>query len=1048
MRWMVPLLYLVAGCGPLAIGAGANALFRDDSKQDLVDPVVAIASEDGADEPPPANFGIGTPVRLLLRTNKDNVAMRVFEEVGTQTARADVNGCPRDNRGDLMALLGVATAPVEPLEDGAFGIVHEAVVGSGTTEVRLWVQVEDPEGRRACADHVFRVDRAAPAAPEDVSVEARRSHELEVTWTPSTSPDVVGYRIVWDVPTDAAGAASTVLPPDLGRRVRGESYNLLIDAHAPPPDEEQTSSGLHVVGDATATATLRGLHALRPHFVQVQAVDLAGNRSPLTSGGEVAARTRSGGDGRFLAPVAAGVANESVHYPAIADFDGDRLLDTAWAVVPETTLLLRFGVPTRAADGSLSVAVRQFDTGLAVPAQDDLPTPAATADFNHDGWPDLAVLHAADHASDLTIHLMLLGPPATPTGAPVLKRSTAAVFDRSDGRFRLEALRIFAGDFNADGRADVAILFDSCNVGVMSIDYAIFTGDGAGGLTELASGSEIARRFHDVAVADVDRNGVPDFIVADTASITSVMMTRDGTVAALRRFSSGGLPRSLALTDFDGDRLLDLAVSHEDGSLAVLRGVGADGRGDGRFLVSASRHEGTSAGVLAAGKFDGDGIPDIALASRAPNRLRIFRGSREGGSYSFEDPLDEVDVNETATALFAVDVDRDEIADVVMQGAGSQFLFGGRGAVGRGLDGFDRGVELAPGGLETIVGFEVRVWDIDRDGTLDVAIGVSNFFDDGVLLVYRGVGVAGQGDGSFAAPEAFFGRFGRAVDAIAIDDYDKNGVPDVVTGAHPFAAAVAQVFLGTPGGSLAEPVDLPVVEGFQEWHAADFDRDGNPDVVGLNSLFDLRYGNGDGSFAQVLGPRPGAAPSTMTVGDFNADGLPDVVAVGAPTLELALARRATDGVPQRGLGALTGLGATLQGTAAVAADLNRDGRADLLLVHDTKFQVALAENGGPAGGLFRAGESLTVPADTNHLAVADFNRDGRLDVLVGGKIYFGQNESGRFANPVDAPVPAHLGALDRSAMGQVAIADVNADGIPDIVFNNTVHLGRGTIVER
>lgn len=132
---------------------------------------------------------------------------------------------------------------------------------------------------------------------------------------------------------------------------------------------------------------------------------------------------------------------------------------------------------------------------------------------------------------------------------------------------------------------------------------------------------------------------------------------------------------------------------------------------------------------------------------------------------------------------------------------------------------------------------------------------------------------------------------------------------------------------------------------------------------------------------------------------------------------------------------------------SAAADFNGDGRLDLAApdnrVADNIFGFSVVLS-TPAGG-FSAPIAIPVGFYVNNVSVADFNKDGRMDLLLSGgsatAVVFG-NGDGSFSTPRYVPVP--VGPL---AGGNCASADVNNDGNADILVPGSgglaVALGNG-----
>src|SRR5262245_33338210 len=81
---------------------------------------------------------------------------------------------------------------------------------------------------------------------------------------------------------------------------------------------------------------------------------------------------------------------------------------------------------------------------------------------------------------------------------------------------------------------------------------------------------------------------------------------------APRAFDAGSSPYSVAMADYNGDGVLDLAVANygTTGRVSVLLGTG-----DGTFGAARSFSAGNFAISLAVGDFDGDGVLDLVVAN-------------------------------------------------------------------------------------------------------------------------------------------------------------------------------------------------------------------------------------------------------------------------------------------------------------------------------------------------------------------------------------------------------------------------------------------------
>jgi hypothetical protein len=120
-----------------------------------------------------------------------------------------------------------------------------------------------------------------------------------------------------------------------------------------------------------------------------------------------------------------------------------------------------------------------------------------------------------------------------------------------------------------------------------------------------------------VAVWDFNGDGIPDLAVANagnyytfTGGNLSVLLGKgDGTFQAAVNYVVGDSPTSVAVGDFNGDGIVDLAVSDTAGNqVSVLLG-----KGDGTFELAGTYPAGVGARSVAIADFNGDGRLDLAV---------------------------------------------------------------------------------------------------------------------------------------------------------------------------------------------------------------------------------------------------------------------------------------------------------------------------------------------------------------------------------------------------------------------------------------------------
>jgi FG-GAP-like repeat/Abnormal spindle-like microcephaly-assoc'd, ASPM-SPD-2-Hydin len=245
---------------------------------------------------------------------------------------------------------------------------------------------------------------------------------------------------------------------------------------------------------------------------------------------------------------------------------------------------------------------------------------------------------------------------------------------------------------------------------------------------------------------------------------------------------------------------------------------------------------------------------------------------------------------------------------------------------------------------------------------------------------------------------------------------------------------------------------------------ADVNGDSKPDVIVANgctdhtctdnSVVSVMLGDGNGTFQAPISYASGGAYATnVTVADVNGDGKPDLLVtndcagttcVGATTGSVAVLLGNGDGTFQTPVPYST---VGYDPVSVSVGDVNGDGKVDLVVSNDC-ISSSQCNPGSIAVLLGNGDGTFQVPTTTYQTGgfhadlatLADVNGDGKLDVLVA--VAFDSTETfgevGVLLGNGDGTFqPSVLYPTGGAAAYDVAVADINGDGKPDMVVSNT-----------
>ncbi|MCW1888719.1 MAG: FG-GAP-like repeat-containing protein, partial [Candidatus Moranbacteria bacterium] len=620
-------------------------------------------------------------------------------------------------------------------------------------------------------------------------------------------------------------------------------------------------------------------------------------------------------------------------------------------------------------------------------------------DLNADGKTDLVV-----SAPYLTSHLYIF----YNDGAYASRSSGADVVISEEGGGDELGAQIAVGDFNADGKKDLAVgapLYSTTG------RVYIFYNDGT--YPAVASGADVKIDGEEaaggsLAAGDLNADGKTDLIVGDLSHNSST-----GRVYVL--YNDGTYPSAMASADviINGQTTSDAFATG-----TTVGDLNADGKID---LVVGSTEYATQTGRVYIFYADGTNNYGTATCSGTPaicsaNNADVFvtgvgTGSYFSGYFTFSEGITIADLNADG---------RNDLA-VGAANSNAVYIFYGGSII----------TETATGADVTIVGdigpdfgLSIESGDVNGDSKADLIVAsYSENYGPGAVYVFyndgsypassSGADVLINGDGS-----AQYGNFGSS---LAMGDMNSDGKEDLIVGAQNY----------------------------------------NGNYAGKTYIFYSQNGilSTNRSIAGEAGSGLGSA---LVAGDFNADGRVDL-AVGANTYSSNAGRTYifyNDGsVPTTAATAdviITGETSSYFGTSLAKGDLNADGEVDLIVgasiyTSNTGRAYIFYNDGSIPTTAAKADVIITGESTGNYFGTAlttgDFNADGETDLAATAFLYGGT--TGRayiFYN--DGSIPTTAATADVIITGQttsdqfgsvLVTGDLNADGETDLIISSIAY---------
>ncbi len=516
-----------------------------------------------------------------------------------------------------------------------------------------------------------------------------------------------------------------------------------------------------------------------------------------------------------------------------------------------------------------------------------------------------------------------------------------------------QPLAVTVADVDLDGRLDIV------TTNSQSASVSVLLAQVGGGFSA-AVNYAVGPMPYSLKIADINGDSFPDIVTVNendnSVSVLSGLLI--GGFAPAVEYETGANPRDLDLLDINRDGLLDIVTAnHESADVSIILA-----KASGGFSPPISLPVGFQYAVkkIATASLNGDNTADIIVAH---NYQSSSEWSSIGVLLSQNDELPRAharyQTGEEPTSVKVADVNGDSNNDVVVANSFSDTVSVYLGRSDGSLD--------DPVYYNTLHGRprSVAIADVNLDGLIDII--TANGREDSVSVLL------GESTGGFLSASTY------AVDdgpiSVVTGDVNNDGKPDIITSNLDDNSVSVLYGKGSAGFETVKNFNA----GFNPYHlvVTDLNMDGHLDIVtGSNgNTVHVLMGNASG-FSAVNDFTVGNNPRSIAVADLNNDGFKDIVSANSTDSDVSVLIALPSGGYLASVNYSLGV---LGDTGSVTIlDVDLDGQLDVV-VTDSAYGVTIFIGDGT--GVLNTTRHFATVSRAGAIVGADLNHDGRPELI-------------------------------------------------------------------